>query len=483
MKLLAVLFALASLLPAAAFEKPRTIVLTDISAPHQEPDDQQSLIRLLVYANEIDLEGLVATTSTWRRDELNPRTIEATIDAYEKVRDHLLVHSPGYPEAFALRAMLTPGQPGYGMESVGEGKSTGGSELIISRVLDHDDPRPVWIQIWGGANTLAQALFDVRAERPADLDRFVSKIRAYDIGGQDDAGAWIAHEFPKLLYLRSNLQWRSMSYRLDGKWPDGRGADESLVSPEWFTENVRENHGPLGAIYPPAKYLHEGDSPALLYVLPNGLSDPEHPDWGGWGGRFSATEKKNVAHVSDSMGDEEKQWQDYLMLTDATDTWTGRELRVGKKGQLGKPKIVTYEDSVYAPLFRWREAVQNDFAARMDWSATPDFAKANHPPVAVVNGKPGREIIRLTAKAGEAFSFDAAASTDPDGDSLKFRWYLYPEAGTYQADARFGKMEQSSLGFKIPAEAAGKTIHLILEVTDDGVPPLTAYRRMVIEVE
>src|ERR1700687_5534492 len=45
--------------------RPRVIVMTDIA---NEPDDQMSLVRFLLYSNQFDVEGLVATTSTWMKD-------------------------------------------------------------------------------------------------------------------------------------------------------------------------------------------------------------------------------------------------------------------------------------------------------------------------------------------------------------------------------------------------------------------------------
>ena len=179
--------------------RPRLLVLTDIA---NEPDDQMSLVRLLVYSNQLDIEGLVATTSTWMKRAVRPDVIRAVIDAYAKVQPNLLKHEPGFPTADALRAVVTTGQPGYGMAAVGPDKMSPGAELIM-RAADRDDPRPLWVTAWGGANTLAQALLHVRATRtPAQLEQFVSKLRVYAISDQDDAGPWIRREFPTLLLHR-----------------------------------------------------------------------------------------------------------------------------------------------------------------------------------------------------------------------------------------------------------------------------------------
>ena len=138
-------------------------VLTDIGA---EADDTESMVRLVLYSDDIDIEGLVATTSTWKRTSVSPDLIQNVIDAYGKVHGNLLQHDPAYPTAAALRALVKRGRPEYGMGGVGEGKDSAGSQWII-RALEKKDDRPLWISVWGGGNTLAQALYTLRATRPA----------------------------------------------------------------------------------------------------------------------------------------------------------------------------------------------------------------------------------------------------------------------------------------------------------------------------
>ncbi len=139
---------------AAVPSKPRVIVLTDIT---NEPDDEQSMVRFLVYSNEYDVEGLIATTSIWLKDRVRPDRIRRLVETYRKVRDNLQIHAEGYPPAEQLLSVIKAGIPEFGMGGVGEGKSSPGSRHIIE-VVDRDDPRPVWISVWGGANCLAQAL-------------------------------------------------------------------------------------------------------------------------------------------------------------------------------------------------------------------------------------------------------------------------------------------------------------------------------------
>src|SRR6188508_2807370 len=164
--------------------RPRIVVMTDIA---NEPDDQMSVIRFLLYSNQWDVEGLVATTSTWMKAKVRPDVILTLLDAYEKVQPNLLKHAKGYPTAASLRAIVAAGQSAYGMAAVGEGKATAGSDLL-RRAAAKDDPRPLWVLAWGGSNTLAQALTDAkRTMPPADLEKLVSRLRVYTISDQDDA--------------------------------------------------------------------------------------------------------------------------------------------------------------------------------------------------------------------------------------------------------------------------------------------------------
>ena len=152
----------------------RLLVLTDIA---NEPDDQMSMVRLLVYSDGFDIEGLVATTSTWMKKTVRPDVIRLLIDAYEQVHPNLLKHSAGFRLATTLRDAVSTGQADYGMAAVGPGKASPGSASIV-RAMERQDPRPLWITIWGGANTLAQALLDLRATRTTeDVERMVSTLR------------------------------------------------------------------------------------------------------------------------------------------------------------------------------------------------------------------------------------------------------------------------------------------------------------------
>ena len=325
-------------------QRPRIIVLTDIT---NEPDDQESLVRFLVYANEYDIEGLIATTSTWLRNRTSVDNIRQCVTAYGKVRNNLSKHADGFPTVKQIETVIKEGRPEFGMQGVGKGKNTSGSDHIIAMV-DRDDPRPIWVTAWGGANCLAQALWHVRETRsPAEVDRFVAKIRVYTISDQDDAGPWMRREFPKLFYVVSPGGERSAEYN-EATWTgisgdeyylNGPGYRVDLVSNEWLLKHVRPNHGPLGEKYPKWEYIMEGDTPSYMNLINNGLGSHESPGYGGWGGRYVF--KKTYA--------------------DAGPIW-----------QNSRDRVVTPDGQTHvgntATIWRWRQAFQHDFAARMDLS-------------------------------------------------------------------------------------------------------------------
>jgi hypothetical protein len=264
---------------AAADQRNRAIILTDIEA---DPDDTESLVRLLLYSNVIDIKGLIATTSTHQRNNVYPESILRVIQAYGKVQANLLKHEPGFPEADALRLLVMHGVPEYGMRGVGDGKDSPGSKWII-KTLEENDARPLWICVWGGPNTLAQALYEIRRTKSAaDAKQLISKLRVYTISDQDDSGIWMRKNFPDLFYIVSPGGYGSSTWSAINSV--GPAIRNEVISNRWLAENIQQGHGPLGALYPDVAYGMEGDTPSWLNLVPNGLSDPEHPDWGGWGG-------------------------------------------------------------------------------------------------------------------------------------------------------------------------------------------------------
>jgi hypothetical protein len=462
--ILVALLCLAAVSSASA--RTRVLVLTDIE---NEPDDAMSMVRFLVYANQFDVEGLVATTSIHQRDKVAAWRIRDIVDAYAKVRDNLELHEKGFPTADALRAVIVAGRPDYGMAAVGKDMDSAGSELLI-KAVDRADPRPLWVPVWGGPNVLAQALWKVRATRsPGQLSAFVARLRVYTISDQDDSGPWIRKNFPDLFYVASPgfhgggayhfATWSGISGdRFHGRFA---GADFAIVDNPWLDEHVRSK-GPLGAQYPQVEFLMEGDTPSFLGLIDNGLNQPGHPDWGSWGGRYELYTPRM------------RKW---FREPETRPLWTDAEDEVmGNDG--------SWHTSNQATIWRWRRAYQNDFAARMDWSIKPR-GQANHPPLPKVAQGEAR-----SAALGDRVTLDAQGSSDPDGDALSYEWFYYPEAGTFSvqtgrtgAPIEIENAKSSRASFIVPKNAfkAG-TLHVILAVTDDGTPALTRYRRVIINV-
>ena len=425
---------------ALSYTKPRIINTTDLGA---DPDDEQSMVRQLVCANEFDIEGLIVATGCWRKTQSNTNMLDKLVNAYAEVYDNLIVHAQGYPSPEYLKSISLMGQRGYGMSDVGTGKDSPGSELIIASV-DKDDPRPVWVTGWGGMNTVAQAIWKVRETRsPEELAKFLSKLRLFDILGQDDAGAWIAKNFPEVFYIRATgvYGWQSPKNGI------------------YYTEHI-QNHGPLGAVYPDTKWAPEGDTPAFMHVYPNGLNDPDQIDQGGWGGRFSFEKKagiRSMSEVAKINPNAEPQYDPYYMFGNT------------KEGA--------------QTIKRWNKGYDNDFAARMDWSLTKKYEEANHHPVAVLNGDNTRQVLYMTTAAGSIVGLSANGSTDPDGDSLSYSWSFYKDPGSYAGTVSIQNSSSPTAQLEIPIDAVGKTIHIILELQDNGTPNLLAYRRLIINVQ
>ena len=471
-------------LPATYVEdfagRPRVIIISDIG---NEPDDQMSFIRFLLYSNEFDVEAMIAATSTWQKTTTHAETMHTLIHAYGEARANLLLHAKGWPTAEDLDARVFAGQPAYGMAAVGSGKMSAGAEAIM-RATERADPRPLWICIWGGANTLAQALLRVRETRsPDQLEKFVAKLRVYSISDQDDAGPWVRREFPDLSYIvRPSppngdeyyyATWTGISG--DVYYRNCAGADLSTVTNEWLDVNIRSK-GPLGKLYPKFLFIMEGDTPSFLNLIDNGLNAYRRPDWGGWGGRYVYRQPYGETRPIWTQGG------DLFSRVTSQDTVTGSD---GKQ-----------YTSDQATIWRWRDAFQNDFAARMSWTVN-DYAHANHNPVVEVNGESGTAPIVVDAEVGKPIVLDAGESRDPDGQALRFRWFHYPEAGgtgtrlsavtIAGGETRKAVVTPTAvcrdpwLPGVAPCSGTG-TAHIILAVTDNGSPPLTSYRRIILNV-
>ena len=332
-------------MPSAPSVRPRLVIISDFppldvipgGAGHgpaekrSDPDDIQSMVRLLLYANDLEIEALIASSGTFA-NRADKQPILDLLGLYDEADENLRAHDARYPTADRLRAMTWQGLSGtWGRsvgEVIGEGRDTEASEAII-RLVDRPDPRPLWIGIWGGPADAAQAIWKVQQTRtPDELQRFLSKLRLFIIGlgdkpAQDGSGQWLLDSFPGLFVIVSQETYTGMFAQ---KSP--------LGSLEWLDTHIRKNHGPLGAIYPRSGFhpanpgMQEGDTPTFLHLVSaqRGINDPERPDQPGWGGQ-------------------------YVRRDPASNHW--------------------YDGPGSESIRRWLPDIQADFARRADWMLPP----------------------------------------------------------------------------------------------------------------
>jgi hypothetical protein len=416
---------------AARRVKPRVIVTTD-----GEIDDMCSMVRFLMYANEFQIEGLIHSSSrfhwlgqTWSGVEW----INNQIDQYARVYDHLRQNADGYPPPEELKRKVYVGN----ITNVGEmEKDSPGAGRIVQVLLD-DQPGPVYLQTWGGTNTIAKALSTIQKDHPAEMERVSQKAVVYIILDQDDTfRKYIEPNWPKLEVLGSFRQFGVMAYGWSTSMPP---AMRVFFERPWMEGNITVDRGPLAGAYVPdnGAFRSEGDSPSYMHQIDVGLRSMEKPSFGGWGGRF-VQEKPGKTNV----------W------SDADD-----------------------DGDLYKPIWRWAEAFQNDWAARAAW-CVKSYREANHPPI--VNLAVPKDI---EAAPGAVVKLSVAGSTDPDGDKLTFNWWLYKDPSTYKGEAEIRDADRATASAHIPADAKpGDTLHFIAEVTDSGKPPITRYARVIVTV-
>lgn len=495
--------------------KIRTIVTSD-----GEADDKNSLRRLMLYANEMDLEGFVLSSSQfhWAGDPEKgveaqgwhgiEKCVNDLIEQYEKIYENLRSHDPDFPTPNYYRKICVDGNIKWLSEMDGP---TEGSELIKKAILD-DDPRQLYLQAWGGPNTIAMALKSIEDDYRAANHSEYSDAQ-WDAAKATDSD-WIAYrdglseKITMFLILEQDTTykeyiaptWPNIEMIIDGgnfwrfayQWKANTAEDSVKLGADWLAENIKFGHGPLmdeyflmgdGTYlddYPDiyqrgleqylidnpqfAKYdfVSEGDSPAFFYLLDRGLRSLENPAYGGWGGRFGLSSRADDANRS-------------VYRNNVTDYNPNRNSNTGEKQYT---------------LTRWIDNIQSDFAARADWCITPNFEDVNHMPNMTI-----KEGLDITAKPGEVVMLRADA-TDPDGDRVDVQWWNYCEAGTYAfkkqtVDGITTPVPVNMIGassktvkVEIPEDAKnGDTIHIIAQATDNGEHNLKYYQRVIITVE
>lgn len=476
--------------------KPRTIVTTD-----GEIDDVDSFIRLLLYANEFHLEGLVYSSSMWHykgdgtgttfvsememtRELYGERTalrwpgtnwMQELIAEYEKVYPILQTHAEDFPKPDYLTSIIRVGNIDF------EGamaKDTEGSDWIKFKLLDDNNPAPIYLQVWGGTNTIARALQSIEEEYAATesweaIYRKVSqKAIIYTILDQDATyHKYISKVWPDIRVFYNSNQFWCFAY----PWKEAVPKEwHYYLQGDFMGPHIINNHGPLTKKYysygdgqqqpgdpehihgdstklrnaqwgdfRPYDFISEGDSPAFLHLVDVGLDNLDHPHYGGWGGRLVQSETQP------------NRWEDGEAAMDFN-PFTGQM------------------DATY-PQTRWIKVLQNDFAARADWCILP-YEQANHPPqVSLKEGK------HIKAPAGSTLILTGQAS-DPDGDELSYRWWQYHEVDSYAGQISFSSADQANTRVVIPEDmTVGENIHIILEVSDQRPLPITRYQRLIIE--
>ena len=430
----------------------RYVICTDMTH-----DDDNSLIRLLHYANEIDIEAIVLSEQgpEAQRNENWPAQMLARTysiyDAYDKVVDNLRLHSPGYPSSEYFKSITKMGK-GYAQrmtgstdsgqdkfwDYVGEGWDSEGSDYL-QEIFARDDDRPIYVAFWGGSITFAQAMWRYRQKHsPEQIQQLLDKLIFHCISFQDIT-------FDMFIDLDSIGNNVFKKYRFYGDYDQERLIPGMLVADVvnfWDylkvidVEKVHEYSGPLGKLYDKGG---EGDTPAFLNLLAmnRGLSQINNPEFGGWGDMF----------------------QSY-----------------------GLEKVWIANPSMSGELKRWIPAASNSFYARCLWE-TNDYKSANHDPVAAFNGDQSSEFVFINTKPGDTIELNSKRSSDPDGDELSCKWWHYNTADSFNGKVDIVNSNSDKASAKIPGDAGGKTIHIILEVTDNGFPALCSYKRIIINVK
>jgi hypothetical protein len=477
LSLLAVLLLLVPTVARAEAAKPRIILTQD-----GEVDDMDSFIRFLYYANEFDTAGIIYTSSTYHYSG-NGSTVQPFrwtgtewlnhyLDLYAQIRPNLAKHADGYPTVEQLRSLYKIGN----ISNVGEmTQVTEGSEWIKQVILD-DDPRPLYIQAWGGNNTTARALKSIQEQYqdtpawPAIVDKINRKLIVYNILTQDTTlNNYIRPNWPGVKIIDNQSAFWAFAYQWTSRTP---APNQFVLRAPWMEQNLLVNKGPLMEEYRTYRdgkptpgddqnnrwrveqssanqnngygihdFISEGDSPAYMFLFDfNGLRSSENPTWGGWGGRFAP----NATGWVDTPDD--------------------------------NPFSTNNNNRRSYPLTRWFVDIQNDFAARVAWGVTPEYAGANHAPVVSTSH------LNLIAPVGKRIALNGSA-TDPDGNAVTWNWWQYFDADTYAGKITIDDATTAAASFVVPADAKpGDTIHVIMDVKDQGTPSISRYQRVVVTV-
>ncbi|MDC6389229.1 DUF1593 domain-containing protein [Maribacter sp. PR1] len=473
----------------------RTIVTTD-----GEIDDVDTFIRFLLYTNEFETQGLVYSSSMWHwkgdgqgttftsEMEMTQRIygenltdlrwpgtqwMEELLSAYKKVYPNLILHDKNYPTAEKLLGMVRIGNIDFEGEMA---KRTEGSKLIREKLLD-DDHRELFLQAWGGTNTIARALKSIEEDYSGTKDWEVIKDKVskkaiiYTIMDQDATYKnYIGPNWPEIRVFYNSNQFWCFAYPWKQVVPKSQ---QPYLEGSFMGPNIINNHGPLlkkyysygdgqqqegdpnhfeGDIskiintergdFSKYDFISEGDSPAFLHLVDVGLDNYKSPSRGGWSGRFVLSEENPF------------RYEDGNRAADLNP----------ETGEL---------DTSY-PQTRWIKPMQLDFAARADW-CIKTFEEANHSPEIKIS-----EGSKINAVPGETITLNVS-TFDVDNHPVALNIWCYEEAGSGKVEV---ETKQNSATIKIPMTTkSGSQFHIIVEGTDTGFPALTRYQRVIITVK
>ena len=475
-------------------QKPRVIVTCD-----PELDDNNSLIRYLLYATDFQTEGLIYASSRfhWKGDgkgttqfipgeeydkgklHLGPQTswrwapgerfIDNVVDAYAMCYPNLVANDKNHPAPEEIRSKVRWGN----VEFQGDySKDTPGSDLIKEKMLD-DVPGKLFVQAWGGASTIARALKSIEDQYSTTKEwktiqkKLADKVVLCLSGDQDGT-------YPNYIHkVYPDIPVQALSNFLPIAYNGQRMVKKEYayyLQPEWVATHLKI--GPFGSlqrVWGDGKQFVKGD-PTDYFGFPGYTKERlEKMGYVVWTpvqkpGSFLA-EGDTFCYLN-LIDNGLRAWQDPTWAG-----WSGRKCDVKPKSTSGG--FARFEPDTVLPNFF--PEVMDGLAARFAWSVTPEYKDANHYPV--VEGPEA-----ITAKRGEKVTLNAMVS-DPDGDKFTCKWWQF-RVGTYPGVCAVDVPDSPTTTFTVPKDSKkGETIHLILALNDHGTPNLKRYLRTVITVK